>query len=89
MEDIKCSKCGSEDYVIRVTDIHHTAYCNSCGAYIKHVPKDAPTLYFGKYTGMKIADCDDINYLNWLLQNTKQGERIKKAIINRLVELTY
>lgn len=76
MADLICTNCGSvNDYVVNKTDLHHTAYCNGCGRYIKHLPKENKDLviYFGKFKGTCLKDFkskDHVSWLNWALNNT-------------------
>lgn len=71
MQDLICKKCGSvNDYEIRESSLHNTAYC-LCGNYIKHVPKnESPKIHFGKYKGRDISSLtsdEETRYLYWLM----------------------
>lgn len=87
MEDIICLKCGSiNDYWVKETDLHSTAYCN-CGAYIKHLPKgniEDLRMYIGKYKGKLITEIEDLNYLEWAIKNISFKDKYKTAITNRI-----
>lgn len=88
MKDIICKKCGViNNYRVEENATHKTAYCVDCGAYIKHLPRGDPEFYFGKYKGAKISDCKDKSYLLWVLENTKQSENYREAIISQINEL--
>lgn len=87
--NIKCTKCGSSDYRIELRNIHKTAYCNSCDAYIKNLPQGLPQkLYFGKFKERLINSMnkkEEISYLKWLLENTKvKPNALKEAIVSHL-----
>jgi len=90
MNDISCQKCGLvNDYEIR-SGLHQTAYCNGCGSYIKHLPKEDKQLviYFGKFKGTALKDFlskDHVSWLNWALNNTSnfkphEIEKIQKHL---------
>jgi len=88
--DITCQRCGLiNDYSERIAGPHKSAYCNGCGNYIKHLPKNKPIkIHFGKYAGRELStltEPDDLRYLHWLSgcdikPNLKQAilEHIKK-----------
>lgn len=89
MDDVICRKCGLvNDFMIKENGSHKTAFCNGCGAYIKHLAYQEPQFFFGKYKGTKISECDDKGYLEWVLENTRQSERYKTAIQERIEKLT-
>lgn len=84
-----CKVCKSvDDFNIKKAGPHKTAYCNFCGAYIKHLPKPKTnvtdvTLFFGKYAGSKICDMfdeEEINYLKWLQEQDFVKENLICAI---------
>ena len=87
-EDIVCKNCGSvNDYEIRV-NLHKTAYCCSCGKYIKHIATDPPMFYFGKYSQIPISEIKDKGYLTWALNNMKNLKpRLKEAIEQQIKKL--
>lgn len=89
MEIITCPKCNSTNYKTEQKGIHLTATCIDCGSYIKHIPVDKPKLYFGKYKGQDIESITDLQYLRWLVKETKQTHRIKSIINARISELEY
>lgn len=91
MEDIICKNCGSiNDYNTALKSTQNTAYCNSCGKFIKNIPQEKTehlTIYFGKYKGQKITDIKDRQYLEWILKessniNEKYRTAIQKQIDN-------
>lgn len=74
MKDVICQKCGSvNDYRVTKGNLHHTAYCNGCDAYIKNLPQGGPyILPFGKFKGTLLSEMtsrDQIDYLNWMLRS--------------------
>lgn len=91
MNDIICKKCGSvNDFQQKQSGPHLTAWCNGCGAYIKHLPQqNKPTLYFGKYKGREISSMnseEELRYLKWLSeQDIKQN--LKDNILSQLKRL--
>lgn len=42
---------------------------------------------FGKYKGMRISECDDIPYLQWLVKLDNLHARLRVPIRNRIKEL--
>lgn len=85
MADIICTKCGSvNDYRTERKANNDVAYCNGCDAYIKNIPRSEPTLYFGKYKDKKVSEIEDINYLRWVLKETKPSAHLRTAIETRI-----
>jgi uncharacterized protein (DUF3820 family) len=88
--DITCQRCGSvNDYHVVKTELHDTAYCNGCDAYIKHLPKNNPIVImpFGKYKGREISSLlsdEELRYVTWMLHNSTANEKIKTALKNHL-----
>lgn len=87
-EKIICTNCGSvDDYEIRV-NLHKTAYCNSCGKYIKHIATDPPMFYVGKYSQIPISEIKNKDYLTWALNNMNNLKpRLKEAIQEQINKL--
>jgi len=72
--DVICTRCGLvNDYKTVRNGNHLSAYCNSCNAYIKHLPQGKPMIfYFGKYKGRELASLvekDELAYLQWAYRN--------------------
>ncbi len=87
-EIVICKRCGSVgDYHIEIKSNNHCAYCNSCGGYIKNIPHAEPKMYFGKYSGIKIKDISDADYLKWVLSLNKVSGHIEKAIQEKIHQL--
>ena len=86
--EIVCKSCGTiNDYRTELKNNQNTAFCNSCGTFIKNIPYSKPKFYFGKYSGTLISDCDDLNYLDWFLNNTKPKANIKQAVETQIKTL--
>ena len=92
---ITCNKCKSVDnFTTEISGPHLKATCNQCGSFIKFIPRpdSVPTLHFGKYKGKTIESMnskDEINYLNWLIENNlKLSKSLKDAILNKLNQNT-
>jgi hypothetical protein len=86
--ELICKKCGSiDDYEIRNAGPHHTAYCNGCGAYIKHVAVNEPQFYFGKYKGELVSEITDKQYLEWCLGAVKLSKVMQDAVMERIADL--
>lgn len=49
--------------------------------------EEEPTFKFGKYRGMKVSECTDIDYLQWFLDNVKDVKTLKAAIILQIREI--
>lgn len=81
MEQIKCLKCGAIDkYYTELKANNNVARCSECDAFIKNIPYNEPTFYFGKYKGKKVSEVEDMDYLKWVLAKTKQSASMRKAI---------
>lgn len=81
-KDLVCRKCGAINCT-QIIDkgVHHTAFCSVCGAYIKNVAYNVPTIYFGKYKNFAVKDISDKDYLIWFLANIpKITDRLREAI---------
>ena len=90
MQQISCKACGLiNDYEIRQSGPHQTAYCKGCGLYIKHLPNNNPILImpFGQYKGREIktliADTE-LRYLEWLVLKPDMKPKLKEAIQQHL-----
>lgn len=90
MQDITCQKCGLiNDYTVRKTELHQTAFCNGCSAYIKHLPKAKIefTIYFGKFKNTKLKDFtskEHVEWLKWAVRTCDLKQDLKDAIIKHL-----
>ena len=89
IEDIICKNCGSvNDYEIRI-NLHKTAYCCSCGKYIKHIATEPPMFYYGKYSQVPISEITDKSYLTWAISNIKNLKtKLKEAIQEQINKLS-
>ena len=89
MQDIICKKCGAINFLhIEEKGVHKIAYCDNCGAYIKHVAYDKQKFYIGRYKGMAVEDATDLNYLEWFLANVQKiSPAMKTAITDRITKL--
>lgn len=92
MENLKvtCPKCGSSNYRVEPRNIHQTAFCNDCDAYIKNLPQGKPiTLFFGKFNGRTISSMiepEEIRYLQWLADKADlKPNSLKEAIVAHLI----
>jgi uncharacterized protein (DUF3820 family) len=90
MQKITCKTCGNiDDYHVKQTGPHQTAYCNGCGTYIKHLPNDSKItiMPFGQYKGREIktliAD-SELRYLEWLVMKPDMKPKLKLAIQEHL-----
>ncbi len=90
MTELICTRCGAiDDYYVRKSELHTTAYCN-CGAYIKHLPNDnykELTMYLGKYKSWKIKHINDVQYLEWALKNIDFKNKYIVAIKEQISDL--
>jgi DNA-directed RNA polymerase subunit RPC12/RpoP len=86
MTEIKCPNCGAiNDYYTELKANNNVARCTQCDTFIKNIPyQTEKVFYFGKYKGQKVNDIEDINYLQWVLDNTKQKAAMKDAIIKQI-----
>lgn len=89
MEQIVCQQCGSVgDYRTELKANQLTAWCNSCGGFLKNIAQNKPKFYIGKYKGEFIHDVTDLQYLRWFKENIKkQPAAMRKALTDRISEL--
>jgi len=89
IEEVTCRNCGSiNDATLKKEGMHLAAYCNGCSKFIKNISYAEPTLYFGKYSQTKVAEIDDLNYLEWLVDNVKTLKpKLKEAINAKIIKL--
>lgn len=80
---VKC-KCGSEKYHTETRSIHLAAICDSCGSHIKFIAQNEPQFYIGKYKGWKVAEMQDLPYMEWYIANVKCSGTFKQALIERI-----
>jgi len=93
--ELTCIKCGVIGLPeIRENGPHKTAFCGSCGAYLKHIqtPKSNDfTLYFGKYKDRNIqsmlTDPTERSYLVWLHDKATTIKQWQKDILKSLLHL--
>lgn len=93
-EELICKHCGpTDEFLIKQSGPHLTAYCEKCNGYIKHLPKSKTTeklLPFGKYIGTKICDMWDeeqINYLRWLVEQDFLKQDLRSAVGQHLFNI--
>lgn len=90
MEQITCNKCGAADqYYTEVKANNNVARCSVCNAFIKNIPYEKPTFYFGKFKNTSVAEVEDVQYLKWVLANTKQAAAMRDAIQKQIDHLEY
>lgn len=84
-----CKQCRTvDDYRTEVKSNNTTAYCNSCGAFIKNIPTDVPRMYIGKFKGLAITEINDLDYLIWAHDNMRAlNKRQKDAVKDRIYNL--
>lgn len=92
MDKIICKNCGSiDDFKIVEKSNQHTAYCNSCGKYIKNIPQNKTEhlkMYFGKFKDQLISEIKDESYLEWVLRtNETLNHKYRTAIQDRINEI--
>jgi len=93
--ELACKKCGVIDAPeIRQNGPHKTAFCKSCGAYIKHLSspdRDDFTLFFGMYKDRNIksmlADPRERDYLVWLFDKATTIKDWQKKILQQHLKL--
>lgn len=87
---VTCQHCGLiDDYNIKKSGPHNSAYCNGCGNYIKHLPQnnEIKIVPFGKYRGREIASMtslDELKYLEWFIGMPDLRDNVKKSISEHL-----
>lgn len=89
--EVTCIRCGLiDDYEVRQSGPHKTAYCNGCGKYIKHLPQENSNLklYFGKYKDREITSLtgkEEVDYLKWVLErHTTLSDKYRIVISKHL-----
>ena len=86
MEKLICKKCGAVDkFYTELKSNNNVARCSVCDSFIKNLPySNEFVFYFGKYNVKKVSEIEDINYLQWVLGNTKQKQAMKESIIKQI-----
>ena len=85
--EIKC-KCGEvNNYRTEMKNGQNVAHCNKCGSYIKNIPYSEPKFYFGKYKGKLISDCQDLGYLQWLINSGAVRANQKEAVLVQIEKI--
>lgn len=90
---VTCQHCGLiDDFVVKKSGPHNSAYCNGCGNYIKHLPQnnEIKIVPFGKYRGREIASMrsdEELRYLQWFVEMPDLRENVKTAINKHLLAL--
>lgn len=85
-----CKHClKNVTFTIVVKSNQQTAWCNSCGMYIKNIPYTEPRLFVGKYKEVPISEIEDISYLVWAILNLNVSQRVKRALIERVNNLNF
>jgi len=72
MENLICKKCNCNEYYTEKKANNLVARCKNCDSFIKNIATEEPTLYFGKYKGIKISEMKtqlQTQYLHWLLNS--------------------
>ena len=83
-----CRNCGAvNSYSTELKSNQLVATCDECNSYIKNIPYNEPTFYFGKYKGFAVCEIDDVNYLEWALFKTKPSKRMREALESRIKQL--
>lgn len=90
MEQIICNKCGAVNkYYTEVKANNNVARCTECDSFIKNIPYNEPTFYFGKYKGKKVSEVEDMQYLKWVLTGTKQSASMRTAIQKQIDKFEF
>lgn len=85
---LTCPRCGTSNYTTELKANNLVATCEN-GHFIKNLPYSEPALYFGKYKGKKVAEIEDVGYLKWVIQNTKQSQYIRDAIQKQIDRMEF
>ena len=86
---LKCTHCGSEEIEYTQQSIHRKATCKKCNKFIKFVSQSEPFIYFGKFSGCRVSEIDDKDYLVWLIEksNIKISNKLFENIKQRISQL--
>ena len=80
---MNCKNCESKEFTYEQKGQHVGMYCANCGKWQKWMPQNNPIIEmpFGKYKGQKIAEINDLDYLNnllnWLLYESEAKPNFK------------
>ena len=87
--EIKCNKCGEvNNYRTEMKNGQNVAHCIKCGSYIKNIPYvKEHKFYFGKYKDKLISDCQDLEYLQWLITGKIVKANIREAVITQIEKI--
>lgn len=90
MEQIICKKCGTVDkYYTELKSNNNVARCSECDSFIKNIPYELPTFYFGKYKGRKVSEIEDMQYLKWALKEIRLSESLRRAINEQISKFEF
>ena len=88
MKPVICPKCKSVDtFYTESKPPHIAAYCGVCKKFIKFLSSGNPKFYFGKYKDTYVKECNDLNYLEWFIRETKTAPAMREALLERIKEL--
>ena len=88
--EIKCQKCGSEEYYTELKANNNVARCSKCDTFIKNIPYEKPKLYVGKYKGIPIDEINDLGYLKWANEKMdKLSKSVRDGIQKAIDKLEY
>ena len=88
--DKLCEICKSKNIETIFSDGCMSYFCKDCNSYNGSAHNYISTglkFPFGKLRGTLIENCEDANYLKWMLEGSKIDKGYRIAVINRLKQL--
>lgn len=91
-EEVVCERCATiNDYYTEASGPHIKAMCNNCKTYIKFLPQpkniSTAKFHFGKHAGMLVADCVDVDYMQYMIDTADIDKWFKTSLEKRIQEI--
>ena len=83
--NVICKNCGLvNDYQIKETNGQQVCTCNGCGTFLGNKPREynyrSIVIPFGQYKDTLVSECEDLKYLNWMLDKTNPKGNLLRAL---------
>jgi uncharacterized Zn finger protein len=83
--NVVCKDCGLiNDYSVVEKSGQQVCNCNGCGFFLGNKPREydykSIKIPFGQYKDTLVSECDDMQYLNWMLNKTNPKGNLLRAL---------